>query len=214
MPRTMFDSTVTADLPAPPDGLVAAYVDGRFANVDAVRRRFPKARVVTITVTGRAGAHVCDTEPGNIGPAGAARWAKAEVAAGRPPTLYCMASQWSEVKAAVKANGIADKVSYWIAQYDGKPTIPAGAVAKQYASSDVPAGQAGHTDGHKDVSVVADHWPGVDPAPRTRPLSATTRAAARLLVRRLNRRRRPLTPKSRDLLKRLRSAVNHALGVK
>ena len=89
--RKMYDSTNVADLP--PDGdLYAGYCDGNYKTVDGLRRRFPKATVVTITVLGAPGAHVCDTEPGNIGPQGAVKWAAREVKAGRHPTLYCMAS--------------------------------------------------------------------------------------------------------------------------
>lgn len=210
--RTMYDSTTVSDVPETAT-MIAGYVDGNYRTVDALHERFPKAKIVTVTVLGTPGANVCDTEPGNIGIAAAARWAAGEVAAGRHPTLYCMASQWPQVKAAVKANGVTGKVSYWIAQYDGKASIPAGAVAKQYASSDVPAGQPGHTSGHKDVSIVASYWPGVDPPPAVR-LSPVTRAAVRLATRGLKRRHRQVTPAGRELLLALRAAVNHALNVK
>jgi len=152
----MYDSTDASDIPAKAT-MVAGYVDGNFRNVDALKKRFPKAQVVSITVLGAPGADVCDTEPGNISIPHAAQWAANEVTAGRKPTLYCMASAWDDVKAAVKALGIAGKVSYWVAQYDGKAEIPKGAVAKQYADPK----QSG---GHFDLSIVADHWPGVDHA--------------------------------------------------
>jgi peptidoglycan hydrolase-like protein with peptidoglycan-binding domain len=154
-PRRMFDSTTAADVPATAT-MVAGYVDGKFETVTELRRRFPRAQVVSITVLGTPGAQVCDTEPGNIGVTGAVNWAANELHAGRRPSLYCMASQWAQVKAAVEARGLTGKVSYWIADYDGRAVIPAGAVAKQYADPTL-------THKHFDVSVVARHWPGVVP---------------------------------------------------
>lgn len=159
MTRTLYDSTNVADIPKDAD-MVGAYVDGRYANVAAARERFPHARLVTITVLGTAGANVCDTEPGNIGPEGAARWAKAELDAGREPSIYCMASQWGAVKAACREVGVkVGDVSWWIADYDNDPAIPRGAVAKQYADP------ATHGKGHFDLSSVRAFWPGVDPKP-------------------------------------------------
>lgn len=182
MTRTLYDSTTAGDIPKSAT-MVGGYVDGRYRTVDALRARFPKATLVTITVLGAPGAHVCDTEPGNIGPAGAVAWAKAEVKAGRKPTLYCMASQWPQIKALASKAGIGGKVSYWIADYDNDPTLPKGAVAKQYADPAV------HGKGHFDLSVVADHWPGVDPDPQpvgkslTRWQRTLLRRVLRLLVR-------------------------------
>lgn len=160
--RTMHDGVTVADLPANAT-MVAAYVDGQYANAHTMRQRFPHAKLVTITVTGQAGANVIDCEPGDVGPNKAASWAAAEVKAGRHPTIYCMASSWPTVKKAVVKQGIRGKVNYWIADYDGKPEVPAGAVAKQYL------GSPGNSPGHYDVSVVADHWPGVDPEPKPKP---------------------------------------------
>lgn len=212
--RKMFDSTTVADLPEGGD-LYAGYMDGRYRTVDGLRQRFPKAKIVTITVLGTPRADVCDTEPGNIGPAGAARWAAAEVHAGRHPTLYAMASQWKTVKEEVEKQGITGKVSYWIADYDRDPTIPAGAVAKQYLHGDLKTiGSFAYSGGHFDVSNVADHWPGVDPPRRPRPLDVATRTAVRLVTHRLNKRHRPLTAKGRELLLACRTAINHALNVK
>lgn len=189
--RTCYDSVTIADVPAKAE-MVACYVDGRYRNEPEARKRFPKATIVTITVTGQAGAHVADCEMGDLDPAAAARWAKAEVKAGRKPTIYCAASQWSTVKRAVGRT----KVSWWIADYDGKPVIPAGAVAKQYL------GSPGNSPGHYDVSVVVDHWPGVDRPVRR--LSVTTRLLARRLVHRLTNRSHPVTHAGdRDLLHEL-----------
>lgn len=155
MTRTMYDSVTPSNCPtgAP---LYGAYVDGRYANVAAMQNRNPNARIVKITVTGNTlNAHVADVENGDLSPTSGAAWAKRRLAAGYHPTLYCSASVWPAVKNAVAAAGIAGKVSYWIAHYDGDPTIPNGAVAKQYL---------GDFHGY-DKSSVLGYWPGVDPAP-------------------------------------------------
>ena len=156
--RTMYDSVTVSAIPKTAT-LAAGYVDGRYANVTALRKRLPNARIVTITVLGAAGADVCDCESGDLTPPHAAAWAEREHAAGRKPTIYCLASQLGVVKREVAKVGLTGKVSYWVANYDGKPLVPAGCVAKQYADPKV------HGKGNFDLSAVADYWPGVDPAP-------------------------------------------------
>src|SRR3954470_1829797 len=104
--RKAYDSTTTADLP--PDGdLYLAYVDGRYANVDAVKARFPRKPVVRITVTGRTfDADMADVEAGDLSPAGGAVWAKGKLARGEFPVLYFPESSRSAVVAALKSNGV------------------------------------------------------------------------------------------------------------
>lgn len=157
--RTLYDSTTVQDIPKSAT-MVAGYMDGKYQTVRALRARFPKAQIVTITVLGTPGAHVADVETGDLTPASGAIWAKREIQAGRKPTLYCSASLWPAVERAVRAQGISGKVSYWIAHYDDVAQIPEGAVAKQYRSTSKP---------NLDTSVAVDapHWPGVDPAPVT-----------------------------------------------
>jgi hypothetical protein len=216
MTRTMHDSTNVSDIPAGAT-MVAGYIDGKFQTVPGLRKRFPKAKVVTITVLGTPGADVCDTEPGNISIPHAAQWAANEVKAGRKPTLYCMASAWDDVKAAVKAQGIAGKVSYWIAQFDGKAVIPKGAVAKQFADPNT-------SGGHFDVSVVADHWPGVDgpggkhdgpgaqqPEDGT-DLKPDSREMAQELIKRLSQRNTAVA-NGRDVLINLNNQIERVLSI-
>jgi hypothetical protein len=204
MARTMHDSTDVGDIPAKAS-MVAGYIDGRFQTVSALRKRFPKAQVVTVTVLGTPGADVCDTEPGNISISHAAKWAANEVTAGRRPTLYCMASQWDDVKAAVKTQGIAGKVSYWVAQYDGKAEVPVGAVAKQYADPKL-------SGGHFDLSVVADHWPGVDPDASSTPLVPATAEMVKKVTRHLAARTSPVGD-GRHSLVDLRTQLDRVLSL-
>ena len=157
--RRMYDSVTVTSVPTGGD-LYAAYIDGNYNNLADYKRRFPHTRIVTITVLGTAGADVADCETGDLTPAHAARWAANEIHAGRKPTIYMNASTWPAVRAEVRKLGITGRVNYWVAQYDGHAAIPAGAVAKQYLG-DHPNGRGGTYD----ASVVAAHWPGVDPDP-------------------------------------------------
>lgn len=153
--RDMFDSTAVDAIPTTAP-MAAGYVDGDWPTYSQLRSRCPSAVLVSITVTGRAGAQVADCESGDLDPTQAAAWAAGEVAAGRQPTIYCNASTWAAVRSEVASRGLTGRVSYWIAQYDGVRTVPDGAVAKQYQSD---------TAQNLDYSVAADYWPGVDPPP-------------------------------------------------
>lgn len=155
--RLMYDSTDVAAIPAAAR-MVAGYIDGRYVTVPQLLARFPNAQVVRITVTGIAGAHVADVENGDLTPEQGAAWAAAEVRAHRKPSIYCNASTWPAVRAALAQQLAGGSVYFWIADYDNDPTIPAGAIAKQY-STNVAA--------NLDTSNVAAYWPGVDPHPPT-----------------------------------------------
>jgi hypothetical protein len=150
VPRTMYDAVTVANIPAGAL-MVAGYVDGRYANLAAMRARFPHALIVPIAV--RASTNdglVLDIETGDATPAEGPGWVTMRRAAGVDPTVYCNTSTWPAVKEAFASAGVAPP-HYWVAQYDGNPAIPAGAVAKQYSSP-----------GPFDISSVADHWPGID----------------------------------------------------
>jgi len=162
--RTMYDAVTLADVPTRSPQMIGCYRDGAYANVDEARTRFPHARLVVITVTGNTlAAHVVDVERGDCSPEGGAAWAHRKVAAGQHPTIYCNSSTWPAVRSAVHALGLDGRVSYWIAEYDNRAIIPAGAVAKQYIGD--------HAPGY-DESIVAAYWPGVDPAPTPTPTPA------------------------------------------
>lgn len=154
MTRTMYDSVTPAAIPSTAT-MVAGYVDGLYANVNAMRSRFPKAKLVEIAVSSHTDAgQVLDVETGDATPTGAVSWVQMRRRAGADPTVYCNSSVWPSVRAAFSAAKVSQP-HYWVANWDGNPTIPAGAVAKQYKDSKM----VGH---NYDVSVVADYWPGVD----------------------------------------------------
>ncbi len=158
MVRTMHDSVDADAIPVDAE-MVAGYVDGRYAWSKADWDRFPDAVKVRISAVGdNVNAHVFDVEVGCI-------WPPAEVvglvvqarALGIDPTVYVNErNDWGPTRAAFDAAGVAHP-HWWVANYDGRTTPPAGAVAKQYANPEMP-----QTSGHYDLSVVADFWPGVD----------------------------------------------------
>src|SRR4051812_38618916 len=121
MTRKAYDSTTTADLPTDGD-LYLAYVDGKYANVDAVKARFPRKPVARITVTGRTfAADMADVEAGDLSPASGAVWAKGKLSRGEFPVLYFPEFSRGAIVAALKANGVDPKrVGMFAAQYDGK----------------------------------------------------------------------------------------------
>lgn len=154
----MFDAVTPARLP-PTAEMAGAYVDGQYANELEVRRRCPAATIVRITVFGRSDADVADVENGDLTPSQGARWAQQRLALGKHPTLYCNTSAWPQVLSEVSRLHLTG-VQYWVANWDDNPTIPAGAIAKQYRN-DVAAGL--------DTSSVEDFWPGIDPDPTPTP---------------------------------------------
>jgi LysM repeat protein len=151
MTRTMYDGVTPSRIPASAT-MVAGYVDGKFANIPALRARFPHATVVEIAVSHTTRAQVLDVETGDATPAGAVQWCTQTMAAtpNTELTVYCNESTWPAVKAAFAAAGVTPP-QYWVARYGSSTAIPAGAVALQHTNT------AGY-----DVSAVADHWPGVD----------------------------------------------------
>ena len=156
--RTMYDAVTVANIPADA-ALVAGYIDGHYVTVPELHKRFPHALIVTITVLGgTAAAHVVDCEAGDCTPASAAAWAKLRHDHGAHPTIYCSASVVPTVIAACLTHGLVLHTHYelWVAHYDGKPALEAGGIAKQF--TDEALGRS------LDESVVAPHWPGVDPA--------------------------------------------------
>lgn len=153
----MYDSVTPSRIPADA-ALVAGYIEGPYAWPAAWWSAFPHARKVQIATVARTPQGVVlDVEAGDSTPDLAPGWVAARRAAGVDPTVYCSMSAWPAVRAAFKLHAVAEP-HYWIADYDRIAVIPAGAVAKQYINEQ-PIGC--------DTSIVADYWPGVDPAPFT-----------------------------------------------
>jgi len=139
---TMYDSVTATAIPTNA-AVVAGYVDGAYAWSNADWARFPESVKVRIAVFASTNdGHVLDVEDGDATPAQAPGWVRMRRAAGLDPIVYCNASTWPSVISAFSSAGIAGP-PYWIAQYDGSPAIPSGAVAKQYND---PPGSGGEYD--------------------------------------------------------------------
>jgi len=162
--RTMYDAVTARNILAA-DGtpeMVAGYVDKiklePWSGSDWAL--FPNAVKVTIVKKASTNAgHVLDVEPGDATPVQAPGWVKMRRAAGADPSIYVQKSTWAAVQAEFTRQNV-DQPHYWIAHYNGDPTLPTlngiTAVAKQYRGDVAPG---------YDVNSVADYWPGVDPAP-------------------------------------------------
>jgi hypothetical protein len=154
MTRICYDSVTAADIPANAR-MVAGYISGPYAWSPADWARFPDAVQVRIATQALVNdGHVLDVEAGDASPAQAPGWVQMRRKAGVDPTVYCSLGNWQMVRACFAANGILQP-HFWIAAYDNVPTIPPGAVAKQYANAPL-------AGGHFDLSIVANVWPGVD----------------------------------------------------
>jgi hypothetical protein len=164
MPRTMFDAITPSLIPDGPP-MVAGYVNGSWPSHAELLTRFPAAVHVSIAVNTTADAQVLDCETGDATPDECPGWAARQTARGQTPTIYCNVSTWPAVVAAFTAQGVPVPL-WWAAQYDDTARMYPGAVAKQHTN----------TPGY-DVSIVADHWPGVDPAPTPAPAPPVTAPA-------------------------------------
>lgn len=167
MTRTMYDG-VDSDAAAigrqaRPGDLVAGYVDGlyKWSPADWACLGVGVIRVRIAVFASTNDGHILDCERGDATPAQSVDWVLMRRAAGADPTVYMNTGTWPTVRGAFLGRGVPEP-HYWVAQYDGDPTIPAGAIGKQYADNI-------RLQQPWDISVVADYWPGVDPAPAPAP---------------------------------------------
>jgi hypothetical protein len=153
--RTAYDSVNALAIPVSAE-IVCGYVDGIYAWSAADWARFPDAVHVPISAIGTDRGIVGDVEQGCIWPpAAAVPWVRKRRDGGVDPTIYCNETyHWPLVKAAFTAAHVAQP-HYWCSNYDGIAVLRPGQVARQYANPTL-------TKHHYDLSVVADHWPGVD----------------------------------------------------
>lgn len=151
----MYDGVNPSNLPT--DGaLVCGWVDGAYGPKDpagwtpAGWARFPHATHVRIAAFPETvGADVYDVEKGDLTPADVPGVLDRERAAGRNPTIYGSHDTLAQVRGLL---GARPAPPWWDADPTGVPHLTAGSVATQWL----------WTNGY-DQSVVADHWPGVDP---------------------------------------------------
>jgi hypothetical protein len=114
----MFDD-VTVDLLPGGFEYYAGYTDGIFANLAALRARFPSAHILTIAVKSADIAECLDVEPGDATNADAAGWYKMVLGHGvTKPCLYTMASNADALVDAMTKAGIGRSAfRLWTAHY-------------------------------------------------------------------------------------------------
>jgi hypothetical protein len=164
--RTLYDSTNPADIPTSA-AMVGGYVSpSRFAWNAAGWARFPNAVKVAITPSAShygLGVHVLDVETGDATPGQVPGWVTSSRNAGQPPTVYMNVATWPAVIRACTSAGVP-MPEFWVAAWNGVQNLPSitvdgvtyTAIAHQYADPNSGSG------GHYDLSIAADHWPGVD----------------------------------------------------
>jgi hypothetical protein len=145
MSDLMYDAVTVEHIPLTATH-VAAYVDG-YRNLEAMRKRFPKALLTTITVKGSV-ADVLDVERGAATITDARRWVLAMRKIGRRPIVYCSKSNLPRVQTAMRDAKVADPF-YWVADWTDVPHLVTGSIATQFKS--VPHDY--------DVSLLRDDFP-------------------------------------------------------
>lgn len=157
MTRTMFDAVTPGNIPRTGSTLIAGYADGAYANLSALRARFPNEQVIPIAVFASypaAKGYVLDCENGDATNAEAVRWCQDYPGSNTDLTIYTNSDNLPSLLVALSV--LSTRPNIWVAQYDGVAVIPSHAgwnvVAKQYAT--------GTYD--KSVVVNAPAWLGVD----------------------------------------------------
>jgi hypothetical protein len=160
--RRMADSVTPTDIPVndPETGrpwdFIAGYIDGVPRWASSAWDRFPNSRHVRIALNPATNdGDVLDVEKGAANPDQAPGWVMRRRAAGADPSVYCSLSLWPTVRDQFHFAGVPEP-HWWIAAYPGiGESLYDGTVAHQFA--DPP-----YSGGHWDLSVVADHWPGIE----------------------------------------------------
>lgn len=160
MTRIMYDSVNPDAIPTNAQ-MVAGYIDGQtYRWPDNAWTRFPYAVKVRIArrVSTNDG-HVLDVEAGipTVWPPTNAivQWVQMRRQSGVEPTVYCNElNDWGNLRQLFRNAGVREP-NWWVARYNNVQTIPAGAIARQFANPPL-------AGGHYDLSIVADYWPGVD----------------------------------------------------
>lgn len=157
--RLMYDAIYPSNIPKGA-AIVASYVDGKWPNYSEAVALFPHALHVSIAVFAKDNALALDVERYDASPQEAPGWVARQRKRGvSHPIVYMSAAMWPQVKAEFSRQGVPEPL-YWVADYNGKHEIPAGAIAHQFQGTTAPG---------YDVSVIADYVPGLDhPVPNER----------------------------------------------
>lgn len=159
---TGYDSANASTVPAGGD-FYLGYIDGAYQTYEALRARFPHARILSITTGANGTADIADCEQGDLTPQQAAagygtRW----------HTIYCSRANWIAVNAAMGGR----PWNWFAADPTGVPHLVKGSVATQWA-------WPGYgSPGNYDISQASDHWlnpkPPAPPKPEVPPMAVST----------------------------------------
>lgn len=140
-----FQDAVTASHLDPTQRHAVYYVDGAFANRDAVAAQCPHAKLYGITVFGATGLGIfaCDSENGDLDIPSTLRWVAEQIALGaKLLCVYANFDRWvnlgllAAIEALEKRFGV--KVRKWVADYDNvRSNMEPWADADQYATGSV-----------------------------------------------------------------------------
>lgn len=130
-----FDSVTAANLPINATH-VFYYDDGHWSNEAAVKARCPHAEYVDITVFGKVGAGMCDSEVGDLTVPETVAWVEKSLAAKVfRPRVYADLDRWENQGLLKQLAPHGNSIRRAVANYDNVPTIPAWADAKQFSST-------------------------------------------------------------------------------
>jgi hypothetical protein len=121
-PTVMFDSIDLSQVPSNAPA-VACYTSGNWPTYEDSKRRFPKARHLSIAVSSAHDADCLDVEPGDATPQDAPRWVRRQLHRGiKRPVVYASVSSMAGILAQLAAHGIRrDQVRLWTAHYTHHP---------------------------------------------------------------------------------------------
>lgn len=159
----MIDALNVHNIPehTPTSTLLASYVDYIGANPEPfieLQKLFPHHRLVSIATHG-ADAQMCDVESGAMEAQDVPLWTMRQRRRGIEPWCYATESNWVNVVSWCAIRGVRAPL-WWAANWSGGQDIPAGAVGRQYASTNL-----------YDSNVLLDLIPGFDPDPAHNPSS-------------------------------------------
>lgn len=117
----MYDAVTLSNIPSNAQA-VAGYVDGRWQTWRDVLARWPRARHVSITVTGRLEADCVDVEQGDVSPQGALQWLRRMHALGHhAPAIYASVDTWAAQLIPLLAREFQrSQYRVWTAHYTGR----------------------------------------------------------------------------------------------
>jgi len=157
----MEDAVTVGDL-QPGYPAYAGYYNGTYANLTAMRQRFPNAYIVSVSPDGANGSMCIDIEPGDAVPGDAPGfWHNASHGGAIKPWFYGSASWTQSIVNALTAAGIPRSAYFiWSAHYIGAHICGPGSCG--YPQAD--ATQYGSNNAY-DTSIVPTYMVGTGPLP-------------------------------------------------